>query len=79
MNYIQKNIPCWSLPYIINCDIDSYSDIEIKQVNEYLRSNNIIALYPVQNKEGYILEYFSFYPEFGDSCDCCDCHITSKD
>ena len=78
MNYIQKNIPCWALPYIINADLEGYSDDDIKQINEYLHSNNIVALYPVMDKKGIILEYFSIYPEFGLSCNCCDCHITSK-
>ena len=78
MNYIQKNVPCWALPYIINADFDGYSDAEIKQINEYLHSNNIIALFPVMDKEGYILEYFSISPEFGLSCNCCNCYITSK-
>ena len=77
MNYIQNNIPCWSLPYIINADLEGYSGSEIKQINEYLLKNNIVALYPVEN-EGFILNYFSASPEFGLPCDCCDCYITYK-
>ena len=77
MNSIQKNVPCWALPYIINADLDGYSDSEIKQINEYLLKNNIVALFPVES-EGEILNYFSVSPEFGLSCDCCDCYITYK-
>ena len=71
------NMPCWSLPYIVNNDASGMPDEDIKLVDDYMSQ-----YYKEAEKHGGQVivgavgpeaePFFTWCPDFGLACECAE-------
>ena len=73
---VKENLPCWSLPMIINGDSSGLNDEEIRMVEGW------INFYAERRAESWHVSVpndaegsFNSRPAFGLPCDCIECDI----
>lgn len=75
MKSFKAKIPMWSLCYLINGDVDTLTDDEIRMADEFVEENNVSRIWPINDKCERLGYYFSPFPAFGLASDVVDCNV----